>query len=254
MHLDAEKIERLLSDDLSQEEARVVRDHLSTCAACRSALAAAQRDDREIAELLGLLDHAVPPADPQRLARYAHRRPARRTLVAAALAFLVVAGAASAMPGSPVKAWIARVFAGAEQSVEPTTAEGVGPTAAHASGVSVLPGDRFELVFQAFQQSGLVRIVLSDQDEVSVQAESPEVGYSVEPRRVRVLNAGSQTNYSVTLPKEAVSIIIRVEDMIVLEKQGATIVTSAVQGSAGGYTLDFTVLSRRGGRNIDPIR
>ncbi len=244
MHLDAEKIERLLSDDLNQAEARVVRDHLASCAACVSALEAAQREDKEIAELLGLLDHPVPQADAQRLARRARRQPSRRTLVAASLAFLVVAAAASAMPGSPVKAWFARVFAGAEPSAEPTIAEGVGPTATQPSGVSVLPGERFELVFEAFQDSGLVRITLSDQAEVSVQAESPEVGYSVEPRRVRVLNAGSKTNYAVALPRDAGSIIIRIADMIVLQKEGATIVTSAVRGSAGDYTLDFTARAR----------
>ncbi len=244
MHLDAEKIERLLSEEMSREEARAWRDHLVGCAACASVLEAAERQDREIAELLGSLDHAVPDSDPRRLARRANRQAWRRTLVAAAVAFLVVAGAASAMPGSPVRAWFARVFAGAEGSARGPVGEGAGAAATQPSGVSVVPAGRFELVFEAVQDSGFVRIIVSDQPEVSVQSEGSGVGYSVEPSRVRVLNAGSKASYRVMLPEGAVDITVRVGDTTVLDKKGTEIVTSAARDPAGDYLVEFTTLQR----------
>ncbi len=242
MHLDAEKIERLLDREMSREEGRAWRDHLAGCADCRSMLEAAERTEREIVDLLGLLDHPVPDADPRRLARRADRQGFRRTLAAAALAFVVVAGAASAMPGSPVRGWLARVFAGPLRP--PTVGEGTEPATTQPSGVSVLPSAEFELVFQEVQDSGLLRITLSDQPEVSVQSERNGVGYSVEPRAVRVLNVGSRASYQVVIPESAPSIRIRVGETTVLEKDGTSIVTSAARDAGGDYLVDFASLHR----------
>ncbi len=245
MHLDAEKIERLLANEMTPEEARVWRDHLGGCADCARQLEDAKRDDREIAGQLGLLDHAIPDTDVRRLRRRASRPALRRTLAAAALAFLIVAAAASAMPGSPVRSWLNRVFAGAEgASRQATTGEGAGAAAIEPSGVSVLPGGSFELVFDAVQDSGVVRISLSDEPEVSVRSEGLGVGYSVEPSRVRVLNAGSKASYRVVLPEGPTSITILVGDTPVLVKRGATIETSAPRDVSGDYLVRFATLHR----------
>lgn len=244
MHLDAEKIERLLANETSPEEKRVWRDHLASCADCASLQEEAERDDREIAGQLGLLDHAIPDTDVRRLRRRATRPALRRTLAAAALAFLIVAAAASAMPGSPVRSWLSRVFAGTEDSSRHApTAEGVG-AAIQPSGVSVRPSRSFELVFDAVQDSGVLRITLSDEPEVSVRSEGSGVGYSVEPSRVRVLNSGSRASYRVVLPEDATSITIRVGDVPVLVKRGATIETSALRDVTGDYLVSFATLHR----------
>lgn len=246
MHLDAEKIERLLANEMTPEEARVWRDHLVGCNDCARILEDAERQDREIAGQLGLLDHAVPDTDLRQLRRRATRPALRRTLAAAAVAFLIVAAAASAMPGSPVRSWLSRVFAGAaDTSRQATTGEGAGVAAIQPSGVSVLPGGSFELVFDTLQDSGVVRITLSDEPEVSVRSEGSGVGYSVEPSRVRVLNAGSTASYRVVLPEDATSIRILVGDTPVLVKRGATIETSAPRDVTGDYLVSFATLHRR---------
>ncbi len=246
MHLDAEKIERLLANEMTPEEARVWRDHRAGCAECASRLEEAEREDRQISDGLRLLDHALPDTDVRRLKRRARRPASRRTLAAAALAFLVVAAAASAMPGSPVRSWLSRVFAGGAGSTRQATAgEGAGAAAIQPlGGVSVLPGGSFELTFDAVQDSGVVRISLSDVPEVSVRSEGNGVGYSVEPSRVRVLNTGSKSSYRVVLPERARSITIRVGDVPVLVKRGASIETSASRDVTGDYLVSFATLHR----------
>ncbi len=149
------------------------------------------------------------------------------------------------MPGSPVRSWLARIFAGAGETVEsPAGGQQAGIPGAQPAGVSVLPSARFELVFEANQDSGLIRIALANQAEVAVQSDREGVGYSVEPSGVRVLNAGSSANYQVVIPRDAESVSIRVGDTIVFEKRGATIVTAAARDDAGRYVVDLSALSR----------
>ncbi len=245
MHLSEDKIEQLLDGELPEHEAQTLRDHLAACGACVEAFEAARLEDRDIARLLGSLDHHIPDVDPSQLRVRARRRALRPRLAAASIALLVVAGAAYAMPGSPLRSWFARVFPGDGETAESLSrGDEAGIPGTQPAGVSVLPSGRFELVFEANQESGLVRISLAAQAEVAVQSDREGVGYSVEPSGVRVLNAGSSANYQVVIPRDAESVSIRVRDSIVFKKQRATIVTSAARDDAGRYVLDLSALSR----------
>lgn len=244
MHLDDERIERLQSGESPEWEERVSLDHLADCSTCASAFEAARREDRGIAELLSVLDHPVPHVDPDELVLRARRGVVRLELVAASVALLVLAGAAFALPGSPVRSWVSGAFGGPRETAGvPAGWEQGGAFERPPSGVSVLPGRDFELVFETAQDSGVIRISLSDQAEMTIHSDSGDIGYSVEPQGVTVLNSGSVANYQLVLPEGAESIRIRVDDTIIFYRREGAIETSAAQNAPGRYVVEFRALS-----------
>jgi hypothetical protein len=244
MHVEEQKLEGLLSGELSEGEKAVVREHLAQCEACASAFEAAQREDIEIARLLESLDHRVPDVDPGQLARRASRRVPRPQLVAAGIALLIAAGAATAMPGSPVRSWLSRVIDGLGGTGTALPGqEQVGATEQPPAGVSVVPTAEFALAFEAVQETGRIRITLESQPEVAVRSDSEGVGFSVEPLGVRVLNAGSQANYEIVIPIDAESVVIRTGEKIVFQIQDGVVLIPAAAPAAGDYVVDFAALS-----------
>ena len=148
MHVDAERVERLLHGELSPDEARAAHAHLESCASCRATVDAARSQEAEVLALLGTLDHTPPAFD---LAAVRVRRHQRWPLRwAAGFAFaLVAAGTAYALPGSPLRAWIrslvSRVSAveasGGASPAAPTVSE----PERQVAGVIVAPGERFRI-------------------------------------------------------------------------------------------------------------
>ncbi|UCC73885.1 MAG: hypothetical protein JSV86_04810 [Gemmatimonadota bacterium] len=236
-HLDEESIELFLSGELSESESHPIRRHLGGCQACVRRLEAARQQDQEIGALLGLLDHPVPQVDAEHVVRRARRRWRRPYIAAAGIGFLVVAGAASAMPGSPLRTWLARLFEGAQETgLRPGAPAGV------SGGISVIPTAQFELVFETGQESGVMRVTVADEAEFAVRAIGRPPAYSVAPEGVLIENAGSTADYEIVVPRSAESIWIRVGDYVVFTKQGASIVTAATPDARGRYVLEFTAL------------
>src|SRR5436309_12741156 len=60
MHLDEELVQRVLHAELTPAAGQEVRDHLAGCAACRSKVDDAQREESRIFGLLRELDHPLP--------------------------------------------------------------------------------------------------------------------------------------------------------------------------------------------------
>ncbi|UCF21172.1 MAG: zf-HC2 domain-containing protein [Gemmatimonadota bacterium] len=244
MHLDGGKIEALLSGEVAEREAFALRDHLASCSQCKSAFAAAQQEDLEIARLLSSLDHSIPEADPARLALRARRRALRPRLAAAGIALLIVAGAASAMPGSPLRSWLSRFATGQGNETVLPGAEQDLPSAQAPAGVSVSATAQFELTFDAVQDAGVIRITQVQQADVVIQADSEGVGFSVEPRGVRVMNSGSVANYEVSVPVAAGTVVIRVGETIVYQIQDGAIVIPGGGFPPEGVVVDFGALKR----------
>jgi hypothetical protein len=236
-HLDDTAIELLLSGEQDKSEARDRLAHLAECDACNRRLAAAREQDQELGSLLSLLDHHLPPLGPEDVMQRARRRWRHPYIAAAGIALLVVAGAASALPGSPLRTWL-EGFLGAspETSARPPDEQLI------SGGVSVLPTGEFELVFEAVQEAGVVSVSLTDEPELAVRSIGGEPGYSVAPDQVRVDNAGSVADYEVLLPRSAGHVRIRVGDSVVLTKQDDSIVTTAARDAAGRYVLEFAAL------------
>lgn len=234
-HLDDELIDLYLGGELGEADARAVLEHLAECDACGRRVEAAKDEDRDIGELLGLLDHPIPQVGAADVMRRAARRWRVSHAVAAGVALLVVAGAATAVPGSSVRTWVARLL----ERPQETTAE-----QDPAGGVSMIPTDPFELVFETSQASGTVLVTLVEEAEFAVRAIGRAPAYSVAPQGVRVENAGSTADYEIRVPRSANNIRIRVGDSIVFTKQAASIVAAVHPDAGGRYVMEFAALPR----------
>jgi hypothetical protein len=112
VHPDDGQFQAFLDGELSLDRANVVERHLLRCPDCRERVAALQESESQVGKALRLLDPAtdMDSARWEARRRWAARRSAsyRKRLAAAAVAILFLgAGAAAAMPGSPVRAWLA---------------------------------------------------------------------------------------------------------------------------------------------------
>lgn len=238
-HLDDAAIELLLSGELDESQAERPRAHLAECDACSRRLAAARRQDQEIEALLSLLDHPVPALAAEKVMHRAGRRWQRPYAAAAGIALLVAAGAASALPGSPLRTWLGRVLGASQEPSAPSLEEQRLP-----GGVSVVPAGEFDLVWEAIQETGAMTISLTDGPELAVRVSGGEPGFSVGPQEIRVENAGSIADYEILLPRAAAHVQIRVGGSVVFTKQNGSIETMAIQDDAGNYVLEFAVLRR----------
>ena len=129
---------RALLDEEATGENKAARTHLDTCPRCAEAAAEQAADLQVLTEALALLD-TDPPAQAAR-ARILEETHARRKRVrmirwslprVASFAVLITAGAAAALPGSPVRQWIAdgwRNLGGTRGPVVTEALEGVGPS------------------------------------------------------------------------------------------------------------------------------
>jgi anti-sigma factor RsiW len=231
MHLDEETIQRLLDGELDPAAQAAARAHLPACPGCRDRLAETEREEARMRELLGRLDGAPAAADPEAaLARARGGRPEwlRR---AAVVAFAVAAaGAAYALPGSPVRGWIARWTGGGEPPAVKESA---------ASGVSVPAGERFTIRFEAAQARGAVTVTVTDRADVLVRALGGAPRFTSDPERLTVANAGSAADYEVELPRTAPQVEILVGERTVFRKLG-TRVETAGPDTGGAYRLPLT--------------
>lgn len=242
-HLDEGAIQQLLSGELSEAEAQRLLDHMTGCQPCSRRLEAARQEDQEIERLFSLVDHPLPEISVEGVIYRAHRR-GRRTYIAAAagIVLFVLAAAASAMPGSPLRSWLVGLVG---EGRETPAQGGQGPATGAPGGISVIPTGEFELVFEAVQEVGVLRITLTDQSELAVRAIGEGPSYSLAPEHVRVENAGSTADYEITLPRSAGHVRIRVADAVVLVSRDGSIATEAVQDDAGRYIMSFTDLPPR---------
>ena len=64
MHLDDERIQRLLHGGLEPPAEREARRHLESCAGCRGLLEEARAEEAWIFAVLGSVDHPSPAVDP----------------------------------------------------------------------------------------------------------------------------------------------------------------------------------------------
>ncbi|MEX2531736.1 MAG: zf-HC2 domain-containing protein [Gemmatimonadota bacterium] len=110
-HPDAGRLQAFIDGELSLDLAGVVERHVLRCPTCQERVAELQAAESRVGQALGLLEPVqdLEAARWEARRRWAVRRSAthRKRLAAAAVALLFVgAGAAAAMPGSPIRAWL----------------------------------------------------------------------------------------------------------------------------------------------------
>jgi hypothetical protein len=218
MHLTDEQIQRILHGELHITEKDSVLRHAAACGSCVRQIEDAERDEQDIFELLGAVDHpvpdipAVPVVSPPRPASVVWMRRAAGFIVVAALA-----GAAYAMPGSPLPGFLHQAAAWITGQGDTTTppappAPGESATASQpvTSGIAVPVSERFTIHFAAGQSTGTVAVSLTDSLNVVVRVLGGTATFTTDADRLTIENRGSTADYEIELPRMAAWVEITV--------------------------------------------
>lgn len=244
MHLDPEQIQRLLHGQLAGGVGGSVessaRAHLAACEECRARFAQAEREEHEVYALLRAVDHEPPPVDARALVRRSRGRalgPMR--WAAGALLALGVAGAAYAMPGSPVRAWVKTVehrIAGRPAPAPQTPTPAVSQPPALA-GVAIAPGRQLRIVFTSYQAAGELRVSLTDSAEVSARAPAGAATFTADGDRIVIANDEGTATFEIQIPRAAAWIEIHVGGSRVLLKRGPDVAAARPAAQPGVWVL-----------------
>jgi hypothetical protein len=219
MHLNDDQIQRWLHGELDTGSREMVSTHAATCEACARRISDARDEEAEILQLLGALDHPVPRSDaasfmPTRSAWGSWGR--RAAIFAAAVA---LAGAAYAIPGSPLRTWVKQVaerIAGAESPDDKAATN-----APVTSGIAVPVQERFEIDFVAEQATGAVALSLTDGPNIVVRAIGGTAAFTADAERLTIDNRTSAADYEIEIPRAASWVEIHVGARQVVVKDGA---------------------------------
>jgi hypothetical protein len=228
MHLGEETIQRVLNGELEHSEESRAHLHLGECAECRARVEVASQEEKETHELLRSLDHPAPAVRAEAIAARAQQRPRHGGMRRAAGILVVVglAGAAYALPGSPLPQWAASALSWIRESigVAPATAPDAVPkdSGSPMSGIAVSPGKNLVIVFVSSQSEGNARVSLSEESDIVVRGPSGSATFTSEPERIVVHNEGSTQSYEIAVPQNAPRVEIRVGDKAIFLKEGAT--------------------------------
>jgi hypothetical protein len=237
MHLDDEQVQRLLHAELEPGDAAVLRAHAAACTVCGRRLEAAAREEEEIVGRLRLLDHPVPRLTAGEVARRAASPPAAWRIAAGLALAFAASGVLYAFPGSPLPALV-RGGAVARAPAAPRSAPPPAPPeAGRPSGVAVVPGGDFAIVFASPQPRGSARVRVVDGPELTVQAFGALVRFDLGADRVTVANAGAAADYEILLPRGARSVRIQVGAATVLRKTGGRIASPSTPDAHGTYVV-----------------
>lgn len=213
-HPDDGRLQAFLDHELPVDGLDAVERHLLHCTRCRARAAELEEYARAASGALGDLDPAGPPDTDAALWGVRRRRAARRTkrqrhrLAAAAVVLLFAgAGAAVALPGSPVRSWLA----GGDE---------VGPT------VEALEEDASGGAVSVAFREGRARVELHDlgsdvRVELRViagnrlQVEAPvDAVFETGPGRVRVSGGAETGRLRVEVPRDALLVELAVDGRV----------------------------------------
>jgi len=231
MHLDQEQIERLVHG----EAGSAARDHASLCEECRMRVADARNMESEVLDLLGHLDaHAARPTAASIM--YGARRSARNSYRWAAGIVLAfgLAGAALALPGSPLRDWLRAN----KESQSATAGRADRTTTDRATGVAVAPGNDLTIQFQNFQEQGVVTVRIVAAGDVVVRSLAGTATFTSATARLLISNSGSG-DFEIEMPRSARRVVILAGDRRLLLKQGSTVTGAGATAAGNEYVLNL---------------
>jgi hypothetical protein len=240
MHLDDERIQRLLANELDPRAREQVEAHARACFGCSELLANAEQDRREVNALLQLVDHPRPTIEPGEIAAVARRqRPGWGRLAAGVLVALVMAGAAYALPGSPFRRWAQAVSAWVRsepnrQTARPAPVQAPEPAPA---GVAVAPGRSLLLQFMNVEAQGQARITLTDGADVVVRAPAGAASFTSDVDRLLIDNRNTAATFEIQIPRGAARVEIRVATRQIFLKLGSRITAEGSLDPEGSYRI-----------------
>jgi hypothetical protein len=239
MHLDDERVQRLLHGELEPAGERLVRQHLAACDVCRALVDDARVEERHVFGLLREVDHPLPEADPGVILTSGPRRIRWERWAAGLVLVAAAGGAAYAAPGSPLPGALDRLVAmlAPTQSLpagDPTASDAAAP----ASGVAVAPGDRLTIRFVAESDGAFATLSLTDGHEVVVRAVEGAATFSSDVERLSVSSAGP-VRFEILIPRSAPWVEILAGDTRVFRKRVAAVTTEAKPDADGRYRLSL---------------
>lgn len=245
MHLDEEQVQHHLHGELAPAFARSASEHLLTCAECSRRVAALRQEEEEMTTLLRSLDGPMPDIDVGTIAARATvrgRESNSRSMLRRAAAILIalgLAGAAYAIPGSPVRAWVAEKLGWVAAAPEPRAARAPldspaqdGPATA---GVALDPGRDLVIIFRTSQPDGHATVSLSDGPEVAVRAPNGAATFTTGEARLVIEVQGPSARFEIQVPRNAPRVEIQLNGDRIFLKQGFTVLGGHV--TTGGFYL-----------------
>lgn len=262
MHPSEDRLLAFLDEELAEAERAEVEGHLRACEACAGDMESLRSASRRLAAALERLDVPPPDADSATIreragvvdlpARSAARsripegqdlpgraeRPRRSLLTAAAVVLLAVTGAAAAIPGSPLRDWladsaraVAGLFSGDGGPTAAVDQEAMDATLRLPSGVAVEPeGGRVSISLRDPSPEVVVRVRLVDQARVAVLA--PDARYRTGPGRIEILDA-APGEVLIEIPRSASWAAVDVDGRVVVRKDGADLTFLAPADTSG---------------------
>lgn len=239
MHLQDEQIQRLLHGELEPAVEARGRAHLVDCSECRWRVEEAEREERLVLKHLRRLDHAPPEVDVKVLAARAGRPRLDYRWVAGIVLVLSAAGAAYAVPGSPVPALVDRMaewIGASARSAPPVEAPREEPGSA---GIAIAPGERFTLLILSGEDGVLATVALTDGSDIVARSLNGPASFTTGIDRLTIATGSAGTRLAIELPRVAPWIEIRSGGERLLLKDGDRILTSAPVDDEGRWIIEF---------------
>jgi hypothetical protein len=243
MHLDDERIERLVVGELALAADAELARHLSECGECRARLDAARREDAEVRALLAAVDHPVPRVDARTLivAERGSTRAWRRWAAAAVLALGLTGGAYAA--SAPLGRLLERAL-GSEDDAEvaPPSPPAPAPLPSPptpSGGIAVDATAPVLVVLRALPTGASASVTLGDEATLSVEVFGGEPAFAAEGQRLEIVGDAASTLFVIRIPRAAPRVEVRVGDRAVFLKEGAATATDAPGDASAGWTISL---------------
>jgi hypothetical protein len=236
MHLDDETTQRWLHGELDPAARLTTSTHLADCPSCRRRLTEAEQEDQWIRDRLEIVSHPVPEVSPTALPR---RPRSSRSLrwAAGVLLTCTVAGAAYAVPGSPLPRWLGRVRTWL-QAPAPAAPVAVAPRET-TSGIAVPVEPRLIIRFTALQTVGVARVKVVDSGSAAVRVRNGTATFTTAPGSLTIGNPGSTADYDIDLPRSSPWVAIEVGERRLLLKRDTLVRALVSADSSGHYVLSL---------------
>lgn len=245
MHLEEEQVQRLLHGELTAQAESDARKHVAGCIECRRRLAEAEREENELHALLRAVDDPAPPRiSAEAVAARAQAGAAAGPRVgdlawlrraAAILVVVGIAGAAYAVPGSPIRKWVHAIVQKLGGRPGPTPGPAPGDSTAIGAGISVLPEQKLLILIRSAEGDGQVFVSLTDEPEVQVHAPTGAAAFTSSADQLLIDVQDPSATFEVEIPRSAPWVEIQTGTGQVFLKEGERVTTKGSKDAVGGY-------------------
>ncbi len=238
MHLDDERTQRWLHAELDGAARQEVAAHLATCAECQAQVAAAEAEESWVRGRLAVLPEPGPLASMAGLrARASSLR--RWRWAATILLSCAAAGAAYAMPGSPLPGWVERI--GEWISPPGRTPAPESPAAAPAapSGIVLPVEPNLTVRLRGGAAGSEARVVVVDSGGITVRVRSGQAAFTTSSGLLVVDAGGAGTGIEVELPRGAPMVGIETAGQRLFLLHNGVVESATTADDAGVYRLVF---------------